>query len=780
MVVEQRELDQSKISLFNSHQLLQPHKASQAAGGLSYGVTDHRLFHEVKFSIKPLQATDDMSQARDCIAQLDSALSKAGLTKSMVAQQSTYSTSDPQQLQAVLSDYFKDETPTTNHIGEPTLEGNKVALEATALIPKGKNIRISRENVTLADGVSHQQVTIESENARVIKKAVHHSKYGLARYTVVEGADGSKRVYAAGLTGGPDDIEDSARGAFEMQKMILEAEGMKLADIMVQRNFIEDIDGDNYETFNTVRRQYYGDTFVQGDLHRDWPAATGIGADRNGITIKFMAEASDKRRVCIDNPGQTRSDSYTQQFQDEQAATDRAGRTLGQPMPKQGAGKTASRPAFSRALALIEAGSDEAAQGDVIGELFISGTASITGKVGGGKHIPYEREGYAPQNIDATEISKIVGREKLMESGLNVRETDDKVFIHADTAVEAQTIDTLNNISRLISEENLRSHGVDGYVDFKDLKRMRYYVKDPKEYHLVKNICEKIMGDAPGIYVKADVCYAGLLFEADGAVTVRKGTNQEIERKAEGKEASKSKPMQLDSHYFDNMMFATETQCKAETEARALAYGEKESDITQANILKAQHTGADLDPERLVFAKVDPQVSHGVKGTVVNTPVGKVVIARADSQDDVIGTQYLEECDAIGGKFQRKGSQYLFLYHSSSATRNKDFKSFMKWAIEQSDGEETVEAALCCRRGLDDETFTQEPTLGQVFQELKSENPHARLHHMRRPVGPNTYYGALTVSQHGAVQTNCPLHNDPPLTGLWDQGEKEEIAFDKV
>lgn len=492
-----------------------------SGGAAAYRVSQHPSFAEVRFSITPSEGIGLAPQLRSCLKKLDDALSSIGLPKEAVCQQSTYSRGDAKEIGGIIDESFRGNPPASMHVGEPPLQGPQIATEHMVLIPRGKNIRIRCEPVSLDGGDPFQNIVIESSRAKITRTAVEHPKYGLARYTVVEDkTTGGKRIYAAGLTGGAEDIKDSAVGAFELQKKILDAEGMQLRHIMCERNFIQDIDGENYHVFNGVRRKYWANAFTPGHLHEDWPAATGIGQDVNGVVIKFTAEKSNRKRICIDNPGQTRSDSYAKEFQAEQAVTAATGQKIGEPVKQSGAGQTVNRPAFSRALALISEDASQTPGGEAVGEVFISGTASISGKKGGGKHIPFAPGGFQAQYVDVSEIISITGRERMAESGLKMHDSEDKVYMQS--AVEAQTIDTINNISRLIGAKNLKNHGVDGYTTLDDIKRLRVYVKHPEEAGKVMGVCRKIFGECPTLCVKADVCYADLLVELGGVAQLKK------------------------------------------------------------------------------------------------------------------------------------------------------------------------------------------------------------------------------------------------------------------
>ncbi len=87
---------------------------------------------------------------------------------------------------------------------------------------------------------------------------------------------------------------------------------------------------------------------------------------------------------------------------------------------------------------------------------------------------------------------------------------------HAGDVV-AQTHETLENITALISEANLAGHGLPGRGTTLDgLGVARVYVKRPEDYDRVRAVCEQRLGGVPASYVVADVCRPDLLVEIEG------------------------------------------------------------------------------------------------------------------------------------------------------------------------------------------------------------------------------------------------------------------------
>lgn len=88
--------------------------------------------------------------------------------------------------------------------------------------------------------------------------------------------------------------------------------------------------------------------------------------------------------------------------------------------------------------------------------------------------------------------------------------------IHLGDAAK-QTEQTIDNIERLISEENLAGHGLPGAgARLSDLAKVRVYVKHLKDYESCKAVCQRRFGPVPIIYALADVCRPDLLVEIEG------------------------------------------------------------------------------------------------------------------------------------------------------------------------------------------------------------------------------------------------------------------------
>ncbi len=88
-----------------------------------------------------------------------------------------------------------------------------------------------------------------------------------------------------------------------------------------------------------------------------------------------------------------------------------------------------------------------------------------------------------------------------------------------------QTEQTIANIERLISAENLARHGIKGArPGLSDFARLRVYIKRPQDYTICRQICEKRFGNIPILYTLSDVCRSDLLVEMEGVVFVKRAS----------------------------------------------------------------------------------------------------------------------------------------------------------------------------------------------------------------------------------------------------------------
>lgn len=230
-------------------------------------------------------------------------------------------------------------------------------------------------------------------------------------------------------------------------KEILGLNDFRIGSIIRQWNYIENILGvkegkQNYQEFNDVRSQYYGTSFN----YCGYPAATGIGMNRGGVIIEFIAlDSKNTVSIPIENPNQIAAHNYSKQV------------LIGDEITCK------TTPKFERARYF-----------ELLGRkaVFISGTASIVGENTVGINNPAE-----------------------------------------------QTKVTIQNIQQLYSKGALRN--ISGMLEPK-YGHARVYVKNRKDYKIIRRMFRLYYGDLPVVYILADICREDLLVEIEGEAILEK------------------------------------------------------------------------------------------------------------------------------------------------------------------------------------------------------------------------------------------------------------------
>jgi len=106
---------------------------------------------------------------------------------------------------------------------------------------------------------------------------------------------------------------ENAGKVFKVLNELLSMTGFPVHSIIRQWNYVENIlgfDGENqnYQEFNNVRADFYANHFE----NTGFPSATGIGMNRGGVIVEFVAVKSDKvKSIAIDNPEQIAAHHYS-------------------------------------------------------------------------------------------------------------------------------------------------------------------------------------------------------------------------------------------------------------------------------------------------------------------------------------------------------------------------------------------------------------------------------------------------------------------------------------
>jgi hypothetical protein len=196
--------------------------------------------------------------------------------------------------------------------------------------------------------------------------------------------------------------KENSDQAFDELLHIFNLSGFPLNTIIRQWNYIEDILGfdgqeQRYQAFNNARSDIYGVQFEENG----YPAATGIGMNRGGVIIEFLAvQSNDLKSFPINNPSQIAAHTYSKNVL--------AGEEC---MLK-------TTPKFERARYL-----------ELFGKklIFISGTASIIGERTVGFGDPAEQTEVTIKNIKQLYSNEIL--EKISSGSLIPKYGHARVYI---------------------------------------------------------------------------------------------------------------------------------------------------------------------------------------------------------------------------------------------------------------------------------------------------------------------------------------------------------------
>lgn len=179
---------------------------------------------------------------------------------------------------------------------------------------------------------------------------------------------------------------------FENLNELLSRARFPVSSIIRQWNYVENIlgfDGNkqHYQEFNDVRTDFYANHFGK----TGFPSATGIGMNRGGVIVEFVAVKSDKvKSVAIDNPEQIAAHHYSKNV------------LVGEECVLK------STPKFERARYFELNGKKM---------IFISGTASIQGEKTVGAGDPVKQTEITIKNIKKLYSEKVlqeINRENLV------------------------------------------------------------------------------------------------------------------------------------------------------------------------------------------------------------------------------------------------------------------------------------------------------------------------------------------------------------------------------
>lgn len=272
-------------------------------------------------------------------------------------------------------------------------------------------------------------------------------------YSVIHYSN-TKEVYACGLTSAFNTYEtfECSKNAFDLMVRVLEAEHLTLGNVVRQWNYIEGI-LDKKPTKDGIRQNYQVFNDVRSVNYSKVKFDHGYPA---ATGIGMNAGGIILEFIAV-SPAKNVSIVPIKNPQQINAYAYSEDVLVGKPI-KEISQKTS--PKFERAKFTAIKNN---------GLIYVSGTAAIVGQ----KTVP---------------------------------EQDAK----------KQTIVTIDNINKLISESNLVNHKISMNSSPLSLSLLRAYVKNENDIKSVKEVCEKYYPNVPALYLVSDICRDNLLVELEG------------------------------------------------------------------------------------------------------------------------------------------------------------------------------------------------------------------------------------------------------------------------
>lgn len=267
----------------------------------------------------------------------------------------------------------------------------------------------------------------------------------------------SKEVYAAGIAGNTEKKETAqqASAVFSAMANILKQENLTFSHIVRQWNYIENI-VDTHTDSGNLKQNYQKFNDIRSQFYSQANFSRGYPA-ATGIGMNTGGVIVDFIAVPPAAEQTILPLSNPRQIDAHQYSQSVLVGKAASPTAQKGT------PKFERAKLVISPGG---------GCIYISGTAAIVGQ----KH--------------------------------PVRET-----------AREQTLTTLDNITQLISRENLERAGFPTSHVPKPAY-LRVYVKKPSDLTAVQQACLEHSGEIPTLYVISDICRKELLVEIEGIVNL--------------------------------------------------------------------------------------------------------------------------------------------------------------------------------------------------------------------------------------------------------------------
>ncbi|MCX6152665.1 MAG: hypothetical protein NT007_00740 [Candidatus Kapabacteria bacterium] len=417
---------------------------------------------KIYLEIIPTEQGSHADQLNECLNILDKKLLDKGINQSYIIKQSVFFSDNLNENSKKLIEQLKQ-------VISNYYDGN---IPPASIISQSPATSLIALEVVALDSSSNHY-SIERKNYQDII-------YTIINYTSHE------ELWIAGIwaSSGNASFTELSENCLQLLEQILLSENYSLSDIVRQWNYIQDIysiqndglsDFQNYQLFNDARAKYYN----KYEWKSGYPAATGIGAASGGLIIDCLAiKPKTKLEIIpLKNPSQIDAHHYSdvKMFgatnlthsltKEKEVGTEYNSLSEGfNKVEVIHSNYPFSTPKFERAKIIK--------YGEYI-EILVSGTASIKG--------------------------------------------EETVFI---SNPQQQTLVTIDNIQKLISSENLESHGLQHLSEQRSFQMVRVYIKNSDDAKVIKEICDKEYRHIAIIYLIADVCREDLLVEIEAVLTL--------------------------------------------------------------------------------------------------------------------------------------------------------------------------------------------------------------------------------------------------------------------
>jgi|GEM_PF-4580283 len=246
--------------------------------------------------------------------------------------------------------------------------------------------------------------------------------------------------------------------------------------------------------------------------------------------------------------------------------------------------------------------------------------------------------------------------------------------------------------------------------------------------------------------------------------------------------------LKADQHYFENFG-ETDYWKYLKAPSMAILPNNRQMIDPGCYVVDIKEQGGPFDFLLLDQENIEWQDLSGViykdenKDRIGNCKQGTVILVEAETNEDVIGTQFIVACDTIGGKITIKGKHYLFLYHNFSEVRNQNIYMFIKWLLDQSSSQEDFECFISVFRDFNerdsygDSSEEYHKSLNEIIEDIRILYPKTHIEAVDNHI-VGGLCGSMTVSTRGVVLRTAEYDKGADQeTANWDNAKIEAIKY---